>query len=101
MKDVVKKYCKKPIKHYTYTSGIKHKFIIPYLYGVKTIKPLNLVPVTRQQMIETLSSEYGYKPYGQKHFEDLITKFLEFVKHPSRFAIVKSSSANKSLTFAK
>lgn len=77
VKDVVKKYCEKPIKHYTFTTGFKHKFIMPYLYGVKTVKPLNLVPVTRQKMIETLEKEYNYEPYGQKHFEDLITKFLE------------------------
>lgn len=77
MKDVIKKYCKIPIKEYTFTNGLKHKFWIPYIKGVKTIKPLNLVPVTRQQMMDTLAKEYDYVPYGQKHFEDLLTKFLE------------------------
>lgn len=85
MKDVIKKYCSIPIKKYTFTSGIKHKVVIPYLYGVKTLKPLNLVPVTRQQMIDVLGAEYGYVPYGQKHFEDLITKFLEGWWQPTRF----------------
>lgn len=85
MKDVIKKYCSIPIKKYTFTSGIKHKVVIPYLYGVKTLKPLNFVPVTRQQMIDVLGAEYGYVPYGQKHFEDLITKFLEGWWQPTRF----------------
>lgn len=85
MKDVVKKYCKKPIKHYTFTGGFKHKFWIPFIKGVKTIKPLNLVPITRKQMIDVLSAEYGYEPYGQKHFEDLITKFLEGWWVPKKF----------------
>lgn len=85
MKDVIKKHCSIPIKKYTFTSGIKHKVVIPYLYGVKTLKPLNLVPVTRQQMIDVLGAEYGYVPYGQKHFEDLITKFLEGWWQPTRF----------------
>lgn len=85
LKDVIKKHCSIPIKKYTFTSGIKHKVIIPYLYGVKTLKPLNLVPVTRQQMIDVLGNEYGYVPYGQKHFEDLITKFLEGWWQPTRF----------------
>lgn len=85
IKDVVKKYCRIPIKNYTYTSGLKHKFIIPYLKGVKTIKPLNLVEFTKASMIKTLSDEYGYVPYGQKHFEDLITKFLEGWWQPTRF----------------
>ena len=85
LKDVVKKYCSIPIKNYTYTSGFKHKFVIPYIKGVKTVKPLNLVEFTRESMIETLQKEYGYVPYGQKHFEDLITKFLEGWWQPTRF----------------
>ncbi len=85
IRDVVKKHCSIPIKEYTYTSGLKHKFVIPYLKGVKTIKPLNLVEFTKESMIKTLSEEYGYVPYGQKHFEDLITKFLEGWWQPTRF----------------
>lgn len=85
MKDVVKKYCNIPIKNYTYTSGFRHKVYIPFVLGVKTVTPLNLVPVTRQQMVDVLSSEYGYVPYGQKHFEDLLTKFLEGYWMPTRF----------------
>lgn len=85
MRDVVRKFCKVPIKKYTYTSGFRHKFWIPYVLGVKTIKPLNLVPFTREEMTQTLVNEYGYEPYGQKHFEDLITKFLEGWWMPTRF----------------
>ena len=36
-------------------------------------------------MIDTLVKEYGYEPYGQKHFEDLLTKFLEGWWAPKRF----------------
>lgn len=85
MKDVIKKHCSVPVRDYTFTNGFKHKFWIPYVLGVKTLKPLNLVPVTKKEMVDTLSREYGYVPYGQKHFEDLITKFLEGWWLPTRF----------------
>lgn len=85
MKDVIKKYCPVPIKNYTFTNGFKHKVWIPYVLGVKTLKPLNLVPFTKQEMIDTLSREFGYQAYGQKHFEDLLTKFLEGWWVPTRF----------------
>lgn len=85
MKDVIRKHCSIPIKKYTFTNGFKHKFIIPYIKGVKTLKPLNLVPFTKEEMIHTLQEEYGYVPYGQKHFEDLLTKFLEGWWVPTRF----------------
>lgn len=85
LKDVIHKYCKIPIKNYQFTNGFKHKFWIPYVLGIKTLKPLNLVEFTKKGMIDTLASEYGYVPYGQKHFEDLITKFLEGWWVPKRF----------------
>lgn len=47
--------------------------------------PLNLMPLTRQQMIDTLYEEYGYESYGQKHFEDEITKFIEGYWNPKRY----------------
>ncbi len=85
MKDVIKKYCTIPIKRYTFTNGFKHKFWIPYVLGVKTLKPLNLVEFTKKEMVDTLVEKYGYEPYGQKHFEDLLTKFLEGYWMPKRF----------------
>jgi hypothetical protein len=36
-------------------------------------------------MVDTLVNEYGYEPYGQKHFEDLLTKFIEGWWLPTRF----------------
>lgn len=85
MRDVIRKHCSIPIRDYTFTNGFRHKFVIPYIKGVKTIKPLNYVDFTKEEMIETLQSEYGYSLYGQKHFEDLLTKFLEGYWSPIRF----------------
>ena len=85
MKDVIRKHCSIPIKNYTFTNGFKHKFWIPYVLGVKTVKPLNLVQFTREEMLKTLIDEYDYIPYGQKHFEDILTKFLEGWWMPKRF----------------
>ena len=53
--------------------------------GVKTVQPLNLIPLSKQQMIDTLANEYGYVSYGQKHFEDEITKFVEGYWEPKRY----------------
>lgn len=85
IRDVLKKHCDIKIKKYTFTSGFKHKVWIPYVLGIKTLKPLNLVPITKNQMIETLEQVYGYEAYGQKHFEDLLTKFIEGWWLPTRF----------------
>lgn len=85
LKDVMRKHGGFKTKHYTYTTGLRHKFILPYIKGVKTVQPLNYVPLTRQQMVDTLVAEYGYEPYRQKHFEDQLTKFIEGWWLPTRF----------------
>ena len=85
IKDVLRKHCNYKTKTYTYTSGLKHKFVLPYIKGIKTVHLLNLIPITKKEMIDTLVKEYGYEPYKQKHFEDLLTKFLSGWWLPTRF----------------
>lgn len=97
LKDVIKHFCKIPIKKYTFTSGFKHKFVNPYIFGIKTIKPLNLVHFTKEDMIKTLVKEYDYQPYGQKHFEDMLTKFLEGWWLPTKFGFDVRKSQLSSL----
>lgn len=85
IKDVLKKHGGFETKKYIYTTGFKHKFWLPYVKGVKTLQLLNYVPFTKKEMIDTLVREYDYEPYKQKHFEDLLTKFLEGWWLPTRF----------------
>ncbi len=85
LKDVMRKHGGLKTRHYVYTSGFRHKFWLPYVKGVKTVHLLNYVPFTKMEMIETLSNEYGYEAYKQKHFEDLLTKFIEGWWLPTRF----------------
>ncbi len=85
IKDVMRKHGGFKTKKYVYTTGFRHKFWLPYVKGVKTVHLLNYVPFTKKEMIETLSSEYGYEAYKQKHFEDLLTKFIEGWWLPTRF----------------
>ena len=85
IKDVMRKHGGYKTKKYIYTTGFRHKFWLPYVKGVKTVHLLNYVAFTKKEMIETLASEYGYEPYKQKHFEDLLTKFIEGWWLPTRF----------------
>lgn len=85
IKDVMRKHGGYRTKNYTYTTGFKHKFWLPYVKGVKTLQLLNYVPFTKKEMIDTLVTEYGYEPYKQKHFENLLTKFIEGWWLPTRF----------------
>ncbi|GAB1431752.1 hypothetical protein MASR2M29_03770 [Spirochaetota bacterium] len=58
---------------------------MPYIYKVKVAKLLNYIPYTKKDAEKVLFDEYGYTVYGQKHFEDVITKFIEGYWLPKRF----------------
>ena len=101
IKDVVKKHCNYKTKNYVYTTGFKHKFWLPYVKGVKTLQPLNYVHFTKKEMIETLYNEYGYEAYPQKHYEDLLTRFIEGWWWPTRFGYDIRKAQLSSLVITK
>ncbi|MEG2065017.1 MAG: N-acetyl sugar amidotransferase, partial [Alistipes sp.] len=58
---------------------------LPYVKGVKVVTPLNLLPYIKQDAENLLKREYDWEPYAQKHFESIMTKFIEGYWNPKRF----------------
>ena len=58
---------------------------MPYIKNVKVVKLLNYIPYVKKDAEKILIDEYGYTPYGQKHFESAMTKFIEGYWLPKRF----------------
>ena len=85
LNDILEKYSPVPLKNYAFTNTYRRKIWLPYIEGVKVVKPLNLIPYDYEAIKRTLFDEYGYIAYPQKHFESLITKFLEAWWLPKRF----------------
>ena len=85
LNDIIKKHSPAPLKHYKFTDTYRRKIWLPYIKGVKVVKPLNLIPYDYETIKKTLYEEYGYVAYPQKHFESLITKFVEGWWNPKRF----------------
>ncbi|MCY1228257.1 N-acetyl sugar amidotransferase [compost metagenome] len=62
-----------------------HKVYLRYIKRVQVIKPLNYLPYTKEKAVETLTREYGWRAYPQKHFESRFTRFYEGYWLPTRF----------------
>ena len=56
-----------------------------YFRRVKVIKPLDWMPYIKSEAMDFLQSEYGWRPYPQKHFESRFTRFYEGYWLPKRF----------------
>lgn len=83
--DILKKFGTVPMKEYPFTSILRRKVYMPYMKGIKVVKLLNYMPYIKRDAEELLRNEYGWEPYSQKHFEDILTKFLEGYWLPQRF----------------
>ena len=70
---------------YPFSSIFRHKIYLKYLRGIHVVKPLNYIPFIKSDAMQLLESEYGWKPYPQKHFESRFTKFYEGYWLPERF----------------
>lgn len=85
LEDIQRQFGTLELKTYPFSSILFHKVYLRYLKGVQVVKPLNYLPYTKQVAAETLRSQYGWRPYPQKHFESRFTRFYEGYWLPTRF----------------
>ncbi len=77
IRDIHRRFGSIPLKTLPVCSMFKYQLYYRYLRGMKVIKPLDLVPYTREAAISTLQDKFGWTPYGHKHYENIFTRFYE------------------------
>ena len=77
LKDIQNKFGTIPLISYPMTSILWHKFYLPYVKGIKTIRPLDYVPYNKEKASNLLVKKFGFQKYPQKHFESRFTRFYE------------------------
>ena len=77
IRDIHNKFGKVKLKNFPLSHILKHKFYLPYIRGIRIIKPLNYFPYVKKDVEQLLVDEYGWQTYPQKHFESRFTRFYE------------------------
>ena len=85
LKDIHKKFGTIPLHTFPTTSILWHKFYLPYIKGIKVIRPLDYIPYHKEGAIECLIEKFGWQKYPQKHFESRFTRFYESYWLPKKF----------------
>lgn len=85
LRDIHRKFGSRPLRTYPVTSILWHKIWLPYVRGIKVLRPLNYTPYIKEDAKQLLSDRFGWQPYPQKHFESRFTKFYESYWLPKRF----------------
>ena len=77
LQDIHKHFGTRPLVNYPLTSILWHKIYLPYVKGIKAVRPLNYVSYIKQDAMRLLIDKFGWQPYPQKHFESRFTRFYE------------------------
>lgn len=85
LRDIYKKHGTGKLKDYPVTNILWHKVYLPYLKGIKLIRPLDYIPYHKDEAMQELVHKFGYQKYPQKHFESRFTRFYEAYWLPEKF----------------
>jgi len=77
LRDIHRQFGQNPLKNYPVTSILWHKVWLPYVKGIRVVRPLNCVPYIKEDAVKLLTEKFGWQPYPQKHFESRFTRFYE------------------------
>ena len=85
LKDIYKQHGTGKLKDYPVSNILWHKVYLPYIKGIKLIRPLDFVPYNKDEAMQLLVEKFGYQKYPQKHFESRFTRFYEGYWLPEKF----------------
>jgi len=85
LRDIHKKFGSLPLKKFPVTNILWHKIYLPYIQGIKLLRPLDYMPYDKEKATQFLVDNFGYQRYAQKHFESRFTKFYESYWLPEKF----------------
>ena len=96
LKDIHKKYGTLPINKLIFLSENK-RMIDRFLYGIKTVKPLNYIDYNKEVAIKELKEFCDFNYYEAKHLENTLTKVTQLYWLYHKFGVDKRKSHLSSL----
>lgn len=87
-KYIHKKFGEHPLKTYP-TIGFAKSYYLENIRGIKYYYPLDYIDYNKEEAKNELIEKYGWRDYGQKHFESIFTRFYQGYILPQKFKIDK------------
>jgi N-acetyl sugar amidotransferase len=101
LRDIYKKHGTGELKDYPVSNILWHKIYLPYVKGIKLIRPLDFFPYDKDLAMQELVDKFGYQKYPQKHFESRFTRFYESFWLPKKFGFDTRKVQYSSLILTK
>jgi len=97
VKDIYKKFGNNKLRTFPVLDILEYKVLYQVIFGMKVIKPLNLVPYIKKDAEELLFSKFGWEKFQHKHHESRFTRFYEDFWLPQKFGFEKRRAHFSSL----
>lgn len=95
--DINNKFGMTPIDKLQITSSFERKIKDQILYRIKELKPLDYIDYNKVRAIEELEKFCDFSYYGGKHYESILTIFMQKYYLPQKFGVDKRRSHLSSL----
>lgn len=93
---IQKRFGKVPIKELRFNSMLD-RYVWRHASAMKHIRPLNYLNYNLEEAIRELNEFCGFKYYGGKHYESILTRFMQCYYLPVKFGVDKRKSHYSSL----
>lgn len=85
LKDIEKRFMRYPLIKFPTSSAINHRLRLRFGKRIQVLKVLDYIPYIKSDAESLLQNTYGWKPFSNKHYESIFTRFYEGYWLPSRF----------------
>jgi hypothetical protein len=89
IKAIQRAYGTLPLRSFPHVTTLEWGFIRVLGLGLTVLRPLNLINYRREVAVHELKNAVGWREYGAKHAESLITRFYQNYILPTKFGVDK------------
>lgn len=89
LKAIHARYGTQPLTDYPLISFSQYYFWYPIVRRMTPLRPLNLIPYSKDDAMSELEEQIGWRAYPRKHGESLFTKFFQNYYLPTKFGYDK------------
>ena len=87
-KAIHRKFGERRLKTYP-TIGFLKTYYYERIKKIKYVSPLDYIPYNKDEVKKELIEKFGWRDYGQKHFESIFTRFYQAYLLPKKFKVDK------------
>lgn len=100
LKAVQAKFGTVRLKTYPVMGMFARHIWFPLVRGIKTVRPLNLMPYVYEEAKQDIAESVGWRDYGGKHYESVFTRYFQGYYLPHKFGYDKRLAHYSSLVLS-